>query len=144
VHNFTATLPSTWVEGSMHIITMVIAPDGSIENATSVTLEEAIANGFVTGTAVVGVTEMEQPDAAFTIYPNPAKDACNINIQLAQATDVRLDIYSADGKWVAGKNYGTLNGAYQLPVHMDNWSTGMYVARLTCGKTISTQTLIKE
>ena len=47
--NFTFTLPSTWDETQMHIVGMLIDPQGKIDNAGYTTIDGAVQNGYVAG-----------------------------------------------------------------------------------------------
>jgi Outer membrane protein Omp28/Secretion system C-terminal sorting domain len=143
-HNFTFVLPAAWDETSMHIVSMVLAPDGTVDNASSVSIDEAVANGFVSGLNVVGVSEMAAPDAPVQIYPNPVSNNTNIALNLANSSEVVIEIFSADGKLVATKNYGSLTGSVILPIQTDRWESGFYKIRVVAGATTSVHTLIKH
>ncbi|MFN0032735.1 MAG: Omp28-related outer membrane protein [Flavobacteriales bacterium] len=143
-HNFWFTLPAGWDENSIHIIAMVIAPDGTIENAMSTTIDEAVANGFVAGTVVTGITETAAPDANFNIYPNPASDVCFVTTQFENATEVNMEVYSTDGKLVASKYYGKLTGANNLPINTAEWAEGIYTLKMSADGQMTTKKLIKN
>ncbi len=144
IHNAQFILPTDWDENSIHIIAMVIAPDGTVDNAASESITQAVSNGYVVGTSVTGVEEVFAPDANFNIYPNPTTDVCFITTKFNLATDVQVDIISADGKLIAHKNYPTLSGAYNLPVNTSAWAAGIYNVRITSGGNIVFKTIVKE
>lgn len=143
-HNYTFVLPADWDENNMHIVGMVIAPDGTIDNAASSSIDEAVTNGFVSGTAVVGVVETAAPDATFQVYPNPASTQTNIAVQLDKPTALSVEIYSAEGRLVASKSYGTLTGAFNLPVLTQDWSAGVYKIRILADGKQTVKTLVVE
>lgn len=143
-HNFTFTLPTTWEEDLMHIVAMVIAPDGTIDNAFSASLNAAIENGFVSGTNVVGMTSLSSVEEELTIYPNPTNNQCNINMHLINGTKLSVEIYSLDGKKLVSKDYGTLSGDFILPINMSEWANGMYHARIIRDGVAIARTIIKE
>jgi hypothetical protein len=144
IHNFNFTLPAEWEIDQMHIVAMVIAPDGSIDNASSISITDAIANGFDAGINVVGVTELAAPDAAVQIFPNPATDQTQIALQLKQTSPVTIEIYSADGKLMVAQPYGNLNGAITLAVPMTDWPMGLYKIKIIAGNSYSVHNLIKQ
>ncbi len=143
-HNFTFVLPLDWDETTMHIVAMVIAPDGTVDNAQSASINDAVANGFVAGTAVTAVQETFAPDANFNVYPNPTNDVCIVTANFSTNEKVQMDVYSADGKLVATKNYGQLAGAYNLPINTEAWDAGLYTIKITYGNNVVTKTLMKQ
>jgi hypothetical protein len=143
-HNFTFVLPSEWDETNMHIVAMVLAPDGTIDNASSASITDAIANGYVSGTSVVGITETQAPDAQIQLYPNPTNGLSHIALNLTNQTEVTVEIYSIDGKRIASKYYGSLNGNVQLPIQSDRWNNGMYKIKVITNDSYSVHNLIKQ
>ncbi|MEY3398595.1 MAG: hypothetical protein RL220_1189 [Bacteroidota bacterium] len=144
VHNFTMMIPADWDASGIHIIGMVIAPDGTIENASYTTIEEAVANGFVDGEEVVGVTQVDAPDATVQVYPNPASDICQLLLQLDSPQEVVVEILASDGRLVVSRDYGQLAGSQVFPINVEGFESGMYMIRVMTGKTWQTQTFIKE
>lgn len=143
-HNFTFTLPASWDENEIHIIGYILDPTAKIDNAASATLAEAIANGFQSGTQLGVASELPQPDALMTIHPNPSSEITQLNINLTSETEVNVEIYSVEGKLIASKNYGNLNGAYSLPVITEGWAKGVYMVKLITANGIITKQLIKQ
>ena len=128
----------------MHIVGMVIAPDGTIDNASSATIDEAVSNGFVSGSAVVGVLDTAAPDATFQLYPNPATTHANIAVNLDKPTVLSVEVFSADGRLVASKSYGTLTGSFNLPVLTQDLSAGVYKVRILADGKQTVKTLVVE
>lgn len=142
--NTTAILPTDWDENNMHIISMVIAPDGTIDNAFSCTIDEAVAAGFVSGTAITSVDNLASNNVEAVIYPIPANDVCFIDIDLTNNSDISIEIYSADGKLMNSKYYGQYTGMYHLPVNTSSWSAGVYKARVIINGVAHAYTIVKE
>lgn len=143
-HNWIFTLPADWDETNIHIVAMVIAPDGTIDNASSSTIEEAVANGFVNGEGVNAISVLPAPDSIFQMYPNPATDAAYINVKVQNPTPLQIEIYSADGKLMESKNYGNQVGAQILTIPMNTWAAGLYTIKLYANDTVYTKQLVKE
>lgn len=143
-HNFNFTLPAEWEVDQMHIVAMVIAPDGTIDNASSASLTEAIANGFVAGINVVGVSELAAPDAAVQIFPNPTAQDAQIALQLKNNSNVTIEIYSTDGKLMVAQPYGKLSGALNITIPMAAWPSGLYKVKIINDNTYSMHNLIKQ
>jgi hypothetical protein len=142
-YNFDYTLPAAWDVNQLHIIGMMITPDGIIENAASATISEATTNGYIPGILVGINSEAYAPDA-IQLVPNPANDFSNISINLKTESAVTVEVYSVDGTLIASKTYGKLIGAYYLPVETQQLSQGMYFVKVNVNHQQSVLKLIKE
>jgi thiol-disulfide isomerase/thioredoxin len=129
--NVSFVLPAGWNENNISIIGMLIDPYGRVDNASKATLVEASKNGFITGSYVTAVNELEQIDDLFTLYPNPAKDQVALLIQLRKESIVGVKIFDVSGKTVAARDYGALNGASSVLMPTSNMEAGMYWVELT-------------
>jgi hypothetical protein len=139
--NFTGTLPAATVINvdKCKLVAMLIAPNGTIENAYYTTLKDAIAAGFVSG------VNDEEIITKIDIYPNPTTDFVTIDITLDQSADVAVDIVSNTGQVLTTQNFGKLNGQQQLLIETSNIPTGIYSATLHIdGKTQSRQIVVQH
>jgi hypothetical protein len=145
-YNFTYTLPAGWNSNKINIIGLFINPTGTVNNAGEATLTEAIANGFVTGTDVstAGVAQLDAPDEAITLYPNPSSNNANITLNLVKESSVTVAVYSVDGALVAKKDYGRLNNGVILPLDFTNYNAGMYFVNITIDGKTTVKKFIKE
>jgi Outer membrane protein Omp28/Secretion system C-terminal sorting domain len=143
-HNFSFVLPAEWDENNLHIVAMVIAPDGTIDNAFSSTITEAVNNGFVAGVGVVGITETFAPDAAVRLYPNPTKGDAQLALDFESSQKTTVEVFDANGHLVVSKYYGALQGHLTLPLMTPGWPSGIYMIKVMTEKGYSTHTLIKE
>ena len=132
-HNFTFTLPAAWNPSNIHIVGLLIDPNGKIDNASSSEI-----------TTPVGVNEVASIDAHFNLYPNPAADRAMLSMSLEKEATVEVAIYKVDGALVAAKNYGKLNGSFILPIEMANFNSGMYFVNVTINGETSMLKLVKE
>ncbi len=141
VLNFSFVLPADWDEDNMHIIGLLIAPNGTIDNAGKETIVDAVANGFVDGTTV-GLVEsnLDQLDAMFSVYPNPATTEAIIAINLKKESSVTLKVTDAAGKEVANRDYGSMNGSSTVALNTSTLDAGVYFVQLT----VDNETLIKR
>jgi hypothetical protein len=144
VHNFIVTVPSNWNLDNIHIITMVIAPDGSIENAMSTTLAEATANGFVSGTNVLSTAEVASPDATLALYPVPAHDQLMVKVQLKNASDIAMRIISQDGRVIAERKYNQLSNAQVFPIETSALAAGIYTLQIVSAEGTTSRSFVKE
>jgi hypothetical protein len=144
VHNFSVQVPDSWNLDNIHIVTMVIAPDGTIENAMSTTLAEAETNGFQQGMMVVSTTEVTAPDASFTVYPNPAREQLIAKVNITGSTSMTMRLLSTDGRLLRERSYANLHGIQVFPIDITTLAEGMYILQLVNEQGAVQRTFIKE
>lgn len=142
-HNFSYTLPVDWDENQIHIIGVMLDPNGASSNASYTNIKEAVKNGYITG-IVVGVNEIAEAPDAIRLAPNPANDLSYILMNLKSESTVTVDIYNVNGALVASKAYGKLFGAYRLPVDAQMLSQGLYFVRVNVNNQPTVLKLVKE
>jgi len=79
-------------------------------------------------------------------YPNPFNPATVIQYDLPESADVRLDVYSIEGRLIASLvNETQQAGQHQVTFQGDNLASGIYIYRLQAGSYVSTKrmTLVK-
>ncbi len=65
------------------------------------------------------------------VLPNPAAENARIEIDLKAATAVELELFTADGRWLALLHRGWLAaGQHELPLEMSKLALGSYFATL--------------
>jgi hypothetical protein len=143
--NASFTLPSTWDETQMHIVSMLVNQSGTVNNAGKATLTEAIANGFVSGTSIAtSIVDQNQIDANLAVYPNPSNEYTSIKVQIKNEQNVTLKLIDMNGRTVASRNYGQMNGASEIQLNTSNFEAGLYLIQLTLDNTIVSRRLIIE
>jgi hypothetical protein len=136
---YTFTVPSTWDITQMHIIGMLIEPNGTINNGSTTTINQAIANGYVTGTNTADL-----PGFEVNLFPNPTDGDAQLKVNLDTPQNVTVTITDMTGKVVATRNYGELNGNLILPVETSGFASGMYMVEVRTGDTATTTKLIVQ
>ncbi|MCK6639110.1 MAG: Omp28-related outer membrane protein [Bacteroidia bacterium] len=142
--NFTFVLGASWDTAQFHIVGLLFDPAGDVDNASSSSVAEAITNGYVTGTNIVGLSETPAQPDAFDIYPNPANGFANASIILDNPQEVIMTIRDVTGKVVAQRNYGELSGAQILPINTTELAEGMYTVEIATGETVRVSQLIVQ
>lgn len=143
-HNFSYTLPAAWDASQIHIIGMMMDPSGTVNNASSASIADAVTNGWVSGISV-GINQIaDAPDAPIQLMPNPASSVTFVTLDLKNDSEVNMEVYSANGKLVASKNYGQLSGAYNLPINTDEFAKGIYFVKVNVNNQPTVLKLIKE
>lgn len=125
--NFTFTLPSTWDETQMHIVGMLIDPQGKIDNAGYTTIDGAVQNGYVAGVQEIAGLILEQ---LLVVAPNPATDFTNVTLHIPTKAQVSLKVLDAKGSILQGRQYGSLQGDFEVGLNTSNFAPGLYVVEL--------------
>ena len=139
--NFSFTLPATWDENSINIIGLLLDPQGRIDNSGKATIAEAVANGYVAGLSTIYGENLEK---MVTVYPNPASSKTTIHLNLESQASVVLSLLDVSGKVLSSKNYGLLNGSWNLDLNTSNYTAGVYfITVLIDGNKITKQLIIE-
>jgi hypothetical protein len=83
----------------------------------------------------VGIFDVNSTIANLNVYPNPAQDVVNFNINLEARENVTVKILDATGRVVMTKDFGTVQAQQETILNMDikNISSGLYFIDLTAG-----------
>ncbi|MEY4351247.1 MAG: hypothetical protein RL078_1314 [Bacteroidota bacterium] len=125
--NFSFTLPSTWDETQMHIVGMLIDPQGKIDNAGYTNIDSAVINGYVAGVEEISGVLLEQ---MLVVAPNPATDFTNITMHIPSKAQVSLKVLDAKGSILQGRQYGSLQGDFEVGINTSNFAAGLYLVEL--------------
>jgi len=141
---YTFTLDPTWDLTQMHIVGMLINTANEINNASSTSISTAVANGYISCGSTSISNELAGPDQLITLYPNPANSAATLRMNLKTEENVDVSITTIDGKLIAKRDYGLMNGAHTLTFDISNFSNGIYFVETIVGDEVITKKLIKE
>ncbi len=130
-YTFTFTVLPAFDYDQLKIVGMLIAPDGSIDNVTETTIDEAIANA-------VGTVNISPEKVQLEAYPNPFTEQLNIRLALAETQEVSLEVQDAYGRTVATRDYGMMQGNLILPFRPKDLPKGMYYFKLRLGNRVTT------
>lgn len=125
--NFSFTLPATWDETQMHIVGMLIDPQGQIDNAGYTNINEAVQNGYVGLSELIGSVNLEQ---MLTIAPNPATDFTNITLHIPTSAPVSVRVLDAKGGILQARQFGSLQGDFEIGFNTSNYAPGLYIVEL--------------
>lgn len=141
---FQFTLDPTWDLTQMHIIGMLINPNGEIDNASSTSIATSIANGFHSCNSTSISDELMGPDQKLTIYPNPTVSTTTLLMTLETEEEVSISVKSIEGKLIAKGEYGTMIGSHSLTFDVSDFAKGVYVIEAQIGNEIIIKKFIKE
>ena len=69
-----------------------------------------------------------------SLYPNPARDVVNVNINGRQAQDIKIQLFTISGQLLQEKVQNNVINA-TIPIYRQNIKTGMYLIKITDTRT---------
>lgn len=136
IFNFSYTVPDDFDLEKMHIISMLINPDGTINTGEGDSVMEDIDNGFVEGPLSTYDAELNN---AVNVFPNPMTNYTNVRINLSQRTDVKLELVDLSGQAIMTKIYENKNGLFSTVIDASAFAAGTYVLKINAGDRYTTQ-----
>ena len=125
VSNYSFILPADWNAENMHIIGMLISPNGRIDNAGSTSISEAVSNGYEVGPNLGLINPLDfQIDDVLKVYPNPASTILNVTIALSDSPTNELKLFNYKGEIIQ-----TLD----LKENIGNWNYALDISDLAAG-----------
>ena len=125
VSNYSFILPADWNAENMHIIGMLISPNGRIDNAGSTSISEAVSNGYEVGPNLGLINPLDfQIDDVLKVYPNPASTILNVTIALSDSPTNELKVFNYKGEIIQ-----TLD----LKENIGNWNYALDISDLAAG-----------
>lgn len=147
VQYFTFTLDNSWEENNIHIVGVLFNPSGKIDNGSTATIAEAVANGYPpVAPKLTSIKEkiVSVEKETIKLFPNPANQNAFVKVNLKNDENVGISIYKMDGALVAQRDYGKLSGEYLLPIETKGMIPGLYFIKLNIGQKISVLKLVVE
>ncbi|WP_243471476.1 T9SS type A sorting domain-containing protein [Winogradskyella sp. MH6] len=93
----------------------------------------------ITASGSLSIKDFENQDVEFSISPNPAKSRLNI-IMPTGSDEMNLEVFDVLGKRV---HKGTIT-QLSSSVNVSSWKSGVYLVKLSDGKTTQTKRFIKQ
>jgi hypothetical protein len=77
---------------------------------------------------------------SLNVYPNPATDFVNVDVELAQLVDVEINVVNMMGQIVSTQNMGTMtSGSHNIKLNTNNLAEGLYTIQIITGNKASTE-----
>ena len=102
---------------------------GSNASQAEATNNEIVAVRVVADPAFVGVSENHEavnPMTATRVYPNPATDMLNIEVNASQASEMNISVYNIMGQNVMNQNVNITTGMNINPINVSELNSGIY------------------
>lgn len=128
---FTYEVPATYNWENMHAVVLVL--DGE---------SGAILNAGISSFDLGVNTQQQIANELLDVFPNPSKGEVNINLELEEATDVQLTVYTTTGQQVATQYLGKLNGQVSVPFDGTQLPAGVYAFHLNLGDRIAVKQVV--
>jgi len=80
-----------------------------------------------------GMNEKERDRLIKSIYPNPANDQINIELNIIGNETAEISIVNTLGKTLISKNYNTLVGLNNIKLDLENFAEGIYFVKIVIG-----------
>ena len=143
--NFTYTLPAEWDENKIHIVGLLLDPQGRVDNASKSTIPEAVSNGFVDVGGTTSTTEiLPQPDELVKVYPNPAKESINIQLNLKEQSNIDFNLKDVSGKIISKTNFSKNSGVFESTISIQHLNSGIYYAEFLINNKFKAIKFVKE
>lgn len=126
--NPTHTFPEP---GTYQVCLVVTEGAVSYQQCKNVTVD------FCSGTGVEAFETLSN----FTIYPNPANDALNLNLEFATQSDVVISIFNAQGQMIYSTNADHIT-EYTESIDVSGFSNGVYMVQIADGNKVTTKNFV--
>ena len=109
------TLPAEYNADKVHVVIMVLDPQGRIINGTSMDLEESSNTFFV-----------EELEIGWNVAPNPMSTQTTITVELPESDDLTLSVVDMLGRMVWSQSYENQYGVNTYTLDRGSMPAGMY------------------
>ncbi len=107
-----------------------------VQNPTTKEVYQSALSSFT-----IGMDKAERENLIKSVYPNPAQNQVNIDLNMEQSEDVEVSIFNTVGQVVINKRFGSMNGANTLTIGLDNIAQGIYFVKIRVGSKVYTKPL---
>lgn len=131
-------IPDSWDMDKMHVIAALIDVSRNIDNATSVTMEEALDRGLITST-----TEIEYlSDVA--VSPNPVQDELTVIMRSTQDTEMLVSLTDMMGRAISAESIIVQAGYNTYQRDVNGLQSGAYMVVMESADGMETVKFIKQ
>ena len=98
---------------------------------------------FTVDASVVGISDATESNSAILVYPNPAYDRINVDVELDAADEVQIRLYDVTGNLIQNIYDGTLNsGKSHFEIQRNGLSQGVYLIQTYTSEGIKTSRVV--
>lgn len=90
--------------------------------------------------------EVEATPDLFQIraFPNPASDQLNLRYTLPNSGNIQIQIFNAVGQSLLKQEEFSTKGRHAMQLDVTHWSSGLYIARITDGRSTTSKVFVKK
>jgi hypothetical protein len=89
-------------------------------------------------------TPIEEFDTNLTPYPNPTSASTSLSFELANASDVTIQVFNLSGRLVKNMSQKNMSqGSQVIDLNSTDFSAGTYIVQLSAGKQRATTKFVK-
>lgn len=98
---------------------------------------------FTVDASVVGISDATESNSAILVYPNPAYDRINVDVELDAADEVQIRLYDVTGNLIQNVYDGALNGGKShFEIQRNGLSQGVYLIQTYTSEGIKTSRVV--
>jgi hypothetical protein len=83
----------------------------------------------------VGFEELEN-GVGYSLYPVPAQTMLNLKLDNANSNTLEYQVFDVQGKVVAQRNVGEINGTFIEQINVESFAPGIYMLQMTVGQEV--------
>lgn len=133
-YTFTTTIPSTWDETQMRVI-------GTVNDATTGHILNTNRGAYGITTQVKEITA---ENFSMSLYPNPANESSQLEVNLKQSTSYTVEIFDVLGKSTYSQRFNGGLGKNIISLPLNGLTNGVYLVRVNVNGSIVTTRLVKN
>jgi hypothetical protein len=89
-----------------------------------------------------GINDTYFANAGISIYPNPALDEVNVQMEVTESANIEFTLIDLVGQTLVAKDIYVRNGMNHETIDLSNLSNGIYLLKLRNGSSVYTKKLI--
>ncbi len=115
-----------------------------LSDQTDAVCAEAPQRGTIVDSQITISTDKGEDNAAFGILPNPANDFIQLILSAAKSADAVVSVDDLTGQHLYMKEWNLSEGINQHVIHLERFTSGMYVVHINTGENTFSKKFIKE
>ena len=134
--SFTYTIPATSKEKFIEVVSILLDENDEAVNAEIIT--------YPSFKSPVGTNDITEHSYFQGMSPNPANEMTYIDLNIKDLAPIKINVTDINGRVVASRDYGQMQGVNLFPVDLALFSTGIYLVRIQIGNETVTKKLVKN
>ena len=103
----------------------------------------AISSKIASATLIVTAIREVKGITLVKVYPNPANAKLNVNVELSDAQDIKVEIFNSIGQHMWSKEYQNYQTLAET-IDISAFAQGVYMVRIKANENVKTIRVVKE